>query len=115
MWTESHCPICKKELEYVSAESSIKAFTKLACPDKIRPERSDIAHYEREEVHGTASFERIFFLPYCLESYPEVSNIYKIDVESWRRKFIVEVPYIHLPWDDLDKAVQKISLYTLLS
>lgn len=115
MWTESYCPICKKELNWVESESSIKAFTKLACPWKINPDRSDIAHYEREEVHGTPTFERIFFLPFALESYPEVTNIYKIDITNWRRKFIVEVPYIHLPWDDLDKAVQKISLYTLLS
>lgn len=118
MWIEKYCPVCGKDFELLQ-KSEVRAsdISLFFCPAKIRyPGYSfDQSHFESQYCQGDLYYERAIIYPYMIESYKEVSEIYFYSQSKPRRSFVVETPYLDLPWNNLEKCVSKLKLYTILS
>lgn len=118
MWKEDYCPVCKTELVKKDSfpRSNLSDFYKVECPALGYGGHS---HYDvRTNSAGSMYYESGIIFPYLIESYLQGnSNVYKYNEEKlcFSRKVILDVPYIKIPWDDLEAARDKIRLYLLMS
>ena len=119
------CPICGEQLfEYGSKEcySAHRAYNKETmskCPQsELIIERGKYhlePHFKVEARDGVSHYETFFIYPYVVQSYDDVSNIYIFLKDKYSKKFLMEVPYLDLPWNNKEKVLNKLKLYTLFS
>lgn len=126
MWNEAYCPICAKEMKVANGEVGdvlyvLRCPTPLKIPDNVRIRAPSIvaqnvmsSHFEIEVRDGKTFYENLKLWPYHIVSYEDETNFYTID-NMLRARFIVAIPYMEIPWDNLDKLITKIKTYTIFS
>lgn len=119
MWEGTQCPVCNIEMTRKDVFScyEIRGFYIIACPSLVE------GKYPHYELHYNVArdvpyYESGIVYPFLIESYPATnSNVYKWNEAKgvFSRKVILDVPYIQIPWDDLEAARNKLRLYLLMS
>ena len=123
MWNEKYCPICAKEMKVSTHSNTDDPFYILQCPTKFKIPISTQAppmvydgitstHFEIEIRNGKTFYEHLKIWPYSIQSYDDETNIYQINSKLYTN-FIVAIPYMEIPWDNLDKLISKIKTYTV--
>jgi len=123
MWNKLTCPICDSALRaYGTVENFSKVYRHKALYKCKYGELSLVkgayqieTHFKMEHRDYKPWYETLFFYPYIIESYDDVSNIYIYKTDRQAKRFIVETPYLDLPWKDKDAVIRKLKLYTVFS
>ena len=126
IWQYKDCPMCGCELEVVQGDPNDPLYL-MRCPTKQDiPDlhftlaqgglilNELMSHFDLEFQNHKPIYQVVRIYPYSIKSYDDVSNIYRYDFKL-NSSFIAETPYLDLPWDDKEKIIQKLSLYTLFS
>jgi len=118
MWDKDYCPICKAKLIFIHfAEESIYE-SYWYCQQEpvldIRSTKTPVYHFKAIRREDEPYYESFLFYPFYIDSYEDYSNIYKYDSKN-DIHFIMELPYLDLHWDQLDKVVQKLKTYVIMS
>jgi hypothetical protein len=120
MWEDTQCPVCKTEMIRRNLFScyEVRNYYITSCPANLA--EGKYSHYE---LHYKLAGEQPYYesgivYPFLIESYPGAnSNVYKWNEVKgvFSRKVILDVPYIQIPWGDLEAAKNKLRLYLLMS
>jgi hypothetical protein len=112
MWTEDYCPICKEKL-VGKVDPPVQKMFCLTQVEGFHPR----SHYERRYRETTHLYhEQVVIYPYLIDSYENISDIYKYDKEGkLSRRLLAEIPPLRINWNDLEATIQKIQLYILMS
>lgn len=133
MWNYRDCPLCGKELEVKDGDPHdpiylLRCSTPLSVPSEITDSvdpafplvsssyhRDQLSsHFEVEYQNHKPFHQKARIYPFIIESYEDVTNIYKYD-DDLLHHFIVETPYLELPWDNQEKIIKKLLTYTIFS
>jgi len=123
MWNKDTCPICDKLLTpYGTKENFSKVYSKevlYQCATSVltvvKGSFKLESHFKKTVRDNKPWFEVFFIHPFMIESYYDVSNIYTYEKDRDGKHFIVETPYLNLPWKDKDAVIRKLKLYTVFS
>jgi len=115
MWDKDYCPICKANLRYAHFAEEGVYESHYYCPQPpiLDIHSTAIYHFKSIRRDGRPYYETLVFFPYEVESYEDVSSISRYDMKG--SHFIVELPYLDLPWDQPDKVLQKLKTYIVMS
>jgi len=129
IWDKKICPICDSPLKVVNGFDEEDLYL-MMCPTSIAKDipvahstnlashQMTYSHFELEFQNHQPSYQTVRVYPYCVKSYVDVSNIYMYRMISELKmyaEFVVETPFIDLPWKDKEKIIAKLSTYTLFS
>ena len=119
MWEGSQCPVCNTPMNKKEVFScyALRDYNIIACPNLVEEK---YPHYEQhfKPYIKLPYYESGVIYPYLIESYPNLnSNVYKWNEAKacFSRKVLLDVPYIQIPWNNLEAARDKIKLYLLMS
>lgn len=122
MWEGKRCPVCNVEMIRrnifgCDKDGGSSGGHIISCPLLAKDRRP---HYELhfKANESSAYYETGIVYPFLIESYIAAnSNIYKWNEAEgvFSRKVILDVPYIQIPWGDLEAAKSKLKLYLLMS
>lgn len=126
IWDSKICPLCDREMEVVLGDIKdiiylLRCPTPMDLPSKHLMLLRDsyaldaiLSHFEIEFQNHKSVYQVLRMYPYVVKSYTDVSNIYMYDGKM-NSRFVIETPYLDLPWKDTDKIIKKLSMYTLFS
>lgn len=118
MWKSHLCPICGTQLEKVDTNYHVYRFQ---CPQTFCiPDAGDSgftmirSHYEVNMKDDKPYHETMCLYPFIVDSYVDTSTI-SVYNGRFVPSFIIELPYLNLPWSDTEKTLEKLKLYVLMS
>lgn len=112
MWEGIQCPVCNSQMKRIDV---INGYI-ICCPRTINNESHYELHYRLDTT--IPYYESGMVHPYLIESYlAGNSNVYKWNEAKgcFSRKVILDIPYIQIPWGNLEAARNKLKLYLLMS
>ncbi len=126
IWQYKDCPMCGCDLKIIQGDPNDPLYL-MRCPTKQDlPQmyftlsqgglilNELMSHFEIEVQNHKPVYQVVRVYPYSVKSYNDVSNIYMYDFKL-NSRFVAETPYLDLPWNNKEKIIQKLSLYTLFS
>ena len=114
MWNKDYCPICRTKLEILKSVYGKAYSSRMSCPI-INQNPYLKTHFLINHQDGKIVYESLTLETFSIDSYPayDATNIYQLKNRSY--SFIMEIPYLQIDYDNLDKVREKLRIYTLFS